>query len=507
MTPRETTVTVRSGLWVTVDEWEASAKVTVSYKGKLLAAPRRIRLRDGKEGRLERFKAHVLTPANWPTRDGDQEEKWEKFLFAAQTLDGNAGHSMEAANACSTRWRGTVDLEGLRKDGFVGATTVVPAADAEILCGWAEEKADEAGLNTVHHLQGEDGTHSLFVIPESWKEKAVRENNGILPAGWAVAPQRWTPRKLTVRAALAGHAEEGERTSRPTVDVSAALERVYTALRERCGKPRSFTPLLELLISMPAKLLKPQPWHGDLLANPSLGAIVMLSERGVPPYFPAISKDWGEGRRIIASAQEGSGKRKAGKMKDKSEMEETSYYTARKMRWDRVHASKTNDGESVAALNACGGTIGTTTLGFASAGPRNWDRIGPIPVRKATGVRDTQARGDATFFDTTGPHRGPGKAAGDPAGRRVVLYCSWAKKAWEANGSPVYAFKPQGARKGSYQLAYSKDGEYKLAARAPGNAEELAASKKAKTQETWEKKRAMGAAAAVLASLASASPE
>ena len=50
MTPRETTITVRSGLWVTVDEWEASAKVTVRYKGKLLAAPRRIRLRDGKEG-------------------------------------------------------------------------------------------------------------------------------------------------------------------------------------------------------------------------------------------------------------------------------------------------------------------------------------------------------------------------------------------------------------------------------------------------------------------------
>ena len=258
---------------------------------------------------------------------------------------------------------------------------------------------------------------------------------------------------------------------------------------------------------MPAKLLKPQPWHGDLLANPSLGAIVMLSARGVPPYFPAISKDWGEGRRIIASAREGSGKRKAGKMKEKSEMEETSYYEARKMRWDRVHASKTNDGESVAALNACGGTLGVTTLGYASAGPRNWDTIGPIPVRKATGVRETQARGDATFFDTTGPHRGPGKAAGDPAGRRVVLYCSWAKKAWEENGNPVYAYKPQGARKGSYQLAYSKDGEYMLARRAPGNAEELAASKKAKTQETWEKKRAMGAAAAVLASLASAPQE
>ena len=112
-----------------------------------------------------------------------------------------------------------------------------------------------------------------------------------------------------MRAAHAGHGDEGARASGPTFDVSAALERVYAALRESCGKPESFTPLLELLISMPAKLLKPQPWHGDLLANPSLGAIVMLSEKGVPPYFPAVSKDWGEGRRIIASAREGSGKR------------------------------------------------------------------------------------------------------------------------------------------------------------------------------------------------------
>ena len=37
-----------------------------------------------------------------------------------------------------------------------------------------------------------------------------------------------------------------------------------------------------------ARLLKPQMWHADLLSIASLGAIAMLSERGVPPYFPAI---------------------------------------------------------------------------------------------------------------------------------------------------------------------------------------------------------------------------
>ena len=102
----------------------------------------------------------------------------------------------------------------------------------------------------------------------------------------------------------------------------------------------------------------------------------MLSERGVPPYFPAIYKVWGDGRSIIASTSEGSGKRKG-----RSQMDETTYYAARKMRWDRVYASGSNDDESVAAANACGGTMGTTTEGYASAGPRRQMRIGPGPVR------------------------------------------------------------------------------------------------------------------------------
>ena len=61
------------------------------------------------------------------------------------------------------------------------------------------------------------------------------------------------------------------------------------------------------------------------------------------------------------------------------------------MRWDRVYASGRNDGESVAATNACGGTLGTTAEGYASAGPRRQLRTGPGPVRAATGNRPTQA--------------------------------------------------------------------------------------------------------------------
>jgi hypothetical protein len=163
-------------------------------------------------------------------------------------------------------------------------------------------------------------------------------------------------------------------------------------------------------------------------------------------------------------------------------MDEITYYAARKMRWDRVYASGKNDGESVAAMNACGGTMGTTTEGYASAGPQGQMRIGPGPVRAATGPRPTQARGDVTYFDTTRPHRGPGKAVGDPAGRRVVLYmyCSWAKGAWEREGSPAYAFKLPGVPRAQYQLVYDERGTYMRTKGSPANTQEANAKGKAK---------------------------
>ena len=161
-------------------------------------------------------------------------------------------------------------------------------------------------------------------------------------------------------------------------------------------------------------------------------------------------------------------------------MEEITYYAARKMRWDRVYASGQNDGESVAAMNACGGAMGTTTEGYASAGPG--------PVRAATGPRPTQARGDVTHFDTTGPHRGPGKAVGDPAGRCVVLYCSWAKGAWEREGSPAYAFRLPGVPRAEYQLVYDEKGTYPymLTGSSPANTQEANAKGAAKRRVSRE---------------------
>ena len=114
-------------------------------------------------------------------------------------------------------------------------------SDAEILEAWGAELADEVGASTVHHLQGESGAHSVFVLPETWKEETLAEYGGKLPRGWKVAPQRWVPRKVAARRALAEARPHlvvagTHGTAAPAFDVSGALERAAEALRAGCGK-------------------------------------------------------------------------------------------------------------------------------------------------------------------------------------------------------------------------------------------------------------------------------
>ena len=83
---------------------------------------------------------------------------------------------------------------------------------------------------------------------------------------------------------------------------------------------------------------------------------------------------------------------------------------------------------------------GVTSIGNARAGPRRQGRVSVgDPRRAVVGVRPMQRRGSVTYFDTAGPHRGShreGRPPVDPPGRRVVLYASWAKRAWKGDGHP-----------------------------------------------------------------------
>ena len=75
-------------------------------------------------------------------------------------------------------------------------------------------------------------------------------------------------------------------------------------------------------------------------------------------------------------------------------------------------------------------------------------------------------------------------------GRRVVLYCSWAKGAWEREGSPAYAFRLQGVPRAEYQLVYDDKGTYMLTESAPANTRAANAKGAAKRQATLAAKQA-----------------
>ena len=253
-----------------------------------------------------------------------------------------------------------------------------------------------------------------------------------------------------------GKMAEGWRVVPPELD--DALLEIKRDVRAGAGMPERCQLLVELLVHE-AGLAPPQPWHGDLMSRPSLAATVPLSEEIVPPYFPRITSEWGAGHDKAVSARAGTGKRK------ESEVEEVAYYAARRLRWERVRASGANDGQLVSVGSASGALLGETRSGNASAGPRVTQY--EDPSRVSYGVRPTCARGDVIYFDATGPHRGPGRVQGDPAGRRAILYVSFAVGAWtKGGGEPVFAFAPPGKNR-KYHLAFSRAGEYLLEDRAP----------------------------------------
>ena len=120
---------------------------------------------------------------------------------------------------------------------------------------------------------------------------------------------------------------------------------------------------------------------------------------------------------MIVSTAAGTGKKRLqGSEERGSQMDDMAYHKVRQLvRWERVRASGSNKGEGVAVVNAVGGDLGVTSSGNARAGPRRQGRVSVgDPRRAVVGARPTQRRGSVTYFDTAGPHRGPGCAKGDP---------------------------------------------------------------------------------------------
>ena len=85
----------------------------------------------------------------------------------------------------------------------------------------------------------------------------------------------------------------------------------------------------------------------------------------------------------------------------------------------------------------------------------------------------------------------------------MVLCCSWAKGAWEREGSPAYAFRLPGVPRAEYQLVYDEKGTYMLTESSPANTQE--ANEKqgaAKRRASREAKKENAVAAEALAGMA-----
>ena len=130
----------------------------------------------------------------------------------------------------------------------------------------------------------------------------------------------------------------------------------------------------------------------------------------------------------------------------------------RAAKWARVHYAgrktstqpASNESVNLPVSSASHAQLGLTAGGKASAAPRTFQD--GDQKRDTSGRRPTVPRGSVIFFDSTQPHRGPGRAIGE--GRRTVLYLSWASAAaWAlGEGLPVLAYPPPGG--GAYVAAY-----------------------------------------------------
>ena len=359
---------------------------------------------------------------------------WEK-------QNARSSRRMEAATARHRRWHGSLDHSLMVTQGFVHIDTVFSKRDAKKLRHWIEYHGEPDEADEVHG---------------AWDSQAGCVSLELLSPEEAMERKKDRAKKSGVR--LQDVTLEG-----PERQIDGgylqARDRIARAIARRAGMPDSIKPFVEVIYAKDGARQPPQKWHGDhLIPEPQLAAAAGLSREWVPPLFPALHSAWGAGGELRYSPHalsEKKGKHYLGK----TELEGLTMLEARKARWHRVYQGGDNNTVKIATASPSGAELGLTAGGKASAVPRK--TMYGDPSRRKGKVRPKCGLGSVTYFDSTGPHRGPGVADGEH--RRCVLYLSWAgRKADAQEYAACLAFPPETGEEGrDYHLVY-KDGEYQV---------------------------------------------
>ena len=466
-----------------VSEGRESYRIRVTVDGaKVFDAPRKS-LREGGAARRDSLLEQMQLPSSWPAEaDRTSEDAWRAKYSEAQTRWANPSRATEMAHLRlerSSRWCGSRSKAQMARHGFDHEDHAVdPELLTELRDALARGRAAE--VKAARKPQKSRGTKMC------WRKKRTPPPPAVVHGGTHGSDS------LMEGLCVAGGGEGAAEQSGPHVRVRTLGEEAGgRALREivaqvNAAAGMTSTPYVERLWRKSgAKPSPPDPWHGDAMsAAPKMAAVVPLSGPVVPPVFPDIGRDWGFGDLRECHWRKG-----------------TKHIEARCMRWRRVHEARDNMSELVATQSPSGAEVGLTARGNARGVPRKTQYCDPSRRKCPKGGRPTVRLGSATFFDATGPHRGPGVAQGE-RGDREVLYLSWADKTVEeSRGQPVYARRPEAGVEGEdYLLAFDGDGIFLMETQTPRTVGErrkaekkLDEEKKAKRPRTWLAKAAEAA--------------
>ena len=415
------------------------AVVRISDAAKIARPQNIVRSEHLTAARKEELASAIAVTERWPDQVGGKEEAkaWDKWWTRVKhdTMHENSSRmkkgEISQAHVQGQCWMGGLDKATLKMQG------------CQLVRGAVDEEACE--LLEGHIRAGETArlVENLQVHRDVDPDAKVRAVPYQLPPDYGgpvkAPPGMLVPKEAEVNAALARVCDD--------VAKAAGLD------GKKVGRPSQ----VEGLYPAPRKVLPPQKMHGDYLGNPTLGAVVCLSEQGPGPYFPDLLDPWGTG----------------GKM-GREQVEGLSYAEARKARWDLVREQNANPSNTLAARSAEGGQLGFTRQGNASA-VRRCNGVGEETSLNPRGSERPQlSRGDVVFFDVTGPHCGPGvtEAERKKGRERTVLYLSWVGQAAmeEGGGAPCYArpveeqteYDAVEAPGGTYHCVYDSDGRYRL---------------------------------------------